>query len=56
MFIEYLSMNILKDYKKIKNLKCEFKFRGGKNKKLSAQRSNSNIVWFNFQTSEIGNL
>jgi hypothetical protein len=29
---------------------CEFKSRRGKNKHLSAQRSNSNTVWFNFQT------
>jgi hypothetical protein len=29
---------------------CEFKSRRGKNKKLTAQRSNSNTVWFNFQT------
>ena len=29
---------------------CEFKSRRGKNKNLTAQRSNSNIVWFNFQT------
>jgi predicted GIY-YIG superfamily endonuclease len=28
----------------------EFKSRRGKNKKLTAQKSNSNIVWFNFQT------
>ena len=27
-----------------------FKFRGEKNKNLSVQRSNSNTVWFNFQT------
>jgi len=31
---------------------CEFKSRRGKKKHLSAQRSNSNTVWFNFQTSE----
>jgi hypothetical protein len=29
---------------------CEFKSRRGKNKHLTAQRSNSNTVWFNFQT------
>ena len=29
---------------------CELKFHRGKNKKLSAQRSNSNTVLFNFQT------
>jgi hypothetical protein len=29
---------------------CEFKSRRGKNKNLTAQRSNSNTVWFNFQT------
>jgi hypothetical protein len=28
---------------------CEFKSRRGKNKHLTAQRSNSNTVWFNFQ-------
>jgi hypothetical protein len=28
---------------------CEFKSRRGKNKNVSAQRSNSNTVWFNFQ-------
>ena len=28
---------------------CEFKSRRGKNKNLSAQRYNSNTVWFNFQ-------
>ena len=28
---------------------CEFKSRRGKNKLLTAQRSNSNTVWFNFQ-------
>ena len=28
----------------------ELKFRRGKNRKLTAQRSNSNTVWFNFQT------
>ena len=29
---------------------CELKSHRGKNKKLSAQRSNSNTVLFNFQT------
>ena len=29
---------------------CEFKSRRGENKNLTAQRSNSNTVWFNFQT------
>ena len=29
---------------------CEFKSRREKNKHLTAQRSNSNTVWFNFQT------
>jgi hypothetical protein len=29
---------------------CEFKSRRGKNKNWTAQRSNSNTVWFNFQT------
>ena len=29
---------------------CEFIFRRGKNINLTAQRSNSNTVWFNFQT------
>jgi len=29
---------------------CEFKSRRGKNKNLTAQRSNSNTVWFNFQS------
>jgi hypothetical protein len=29
---------------------CEFKSRRGKNKNLTALKSNSNIVWFNFQT------
>jgi hypothetical protein len=29
---------------------CEFKSRRGKNKNMTAQRSNSNTVWFNFQT------
>jgi hypothetical protein len=29
---------------------CGFKSRGGKNKNLSALKSNSNTVWFNFQT------
>jgi hypothetical protein len=29
---------------------CEFKSRRRKNKKLTVQRSNSNTVWFNFQT------
>jgi hypothetical protein len=29
---------------------CEFKSRRGKNKNLTAQKSNSNTVWFNFQT------
>jgi hypothetical protein len=28
----------------------EFKFRRGKNNNLTAQKSNSNTVWFNFQT------
>ena len=28
----------------------EFKSRRGKNKNLTAQKSNSNTVWFNFQT------
>ena len=32
------------------NTWCVFKSRRGKNKNLSAQRSNSNTVWFNFQT------
>ena len=27
-----------------------FKSRGGKNKNLTALKSNSNTVWFNFQT------
>ena len=29
---------------------CEFKSRRGKNTNLTAQRPNSNTVWFNFQT------
>ena len=29
---------------------CEFKSRRGKNNNLTAQKSNSNTVWFNFQT------
>ena len=29
---------------------CEFKSRRGKNNNLTAFKSNSNIVWFNFQT------
>ena len=29
---------------------CEFKSHRGKNKNLTAQKSNSNTVWFNFQT------
>ena len=29
---------------------CEFKSRRGKNKNLTVLKSNSNIVWFNFQT------
>ena len=29
---------------------CEFKSRRGKNKNLTAQKSNSNTVWFNLQT------
>ena len=29
---------------------CEFKSRRGKNKNLTALKSNSNAVWFNFQT------
>ena len=29
---------------------CGFKSRRGKNKNLTAQKSNSNTVWFNFQT------
>ena len=29
---------------------CEFKSHRGKNKKLTALKSNSNTVWFNFQT------
>ena len=29
---------------------CEFKSRRGKNKNLTALKSNSNTVWFNFQT------
>jgi hypothetical protein len=29
---------------------CEFKSRRGKNKNLTAQKSNSSTVWFNFQT------
>jgi hypothetical protein len=29
---------------------CEFKSCQGKNKNLTAQKSNSNTVWFNFQT------
>ena len=29
---------------------CEFKSRRGKNKHLTALKSNSNTVWFNFQT------
>ena len=29
---------------------CGFKSRRGKNKNLTALKSNSNIVWFNFQT------
>ena len=28
---------------------CEFKSHRGKNKNLTAQKSNSNTVWFNFQ-------
>jgi hypothetical protein len=30
--------------------RCEFKFRRGKNKNLTALKYNSNTVWFNFQT------
>ena len=29
---------------------CGFKSRRGKNKHLTALKSNSNTVWFNFQT------
>jgi hypothetical protein len=29
---------------------CRFKSRRGKNKNLTALKSNSNTVWFNFQT------
>ena len=29
---------------------CEFKSRRGKNKNLTVLKSNSNTVWFNFQT------
>ena len=29
---------------------CEFKSRRGKNKNLRSHKSNSNTVWFNFQT------
>jgi hypothetical protein len=29
---------------------CEFKTRRGKNKNLTGLKSNSNTVWFNFQT------
>jgi hypothetical protein len=29
---------------------CDFKSRRGKNKHLTALKSNSNTVWFNFQT------
>ena len=29
---------------------CGFKSRRGKNKNLTALKSNSNTVWFNFQT------
>ena len=32
---------------------CEFKSRLGKNKNLTTQKSNSNTVWFNFQTYTI---
>ena len=32
---------------------CGFKSRQGKNKKLTALRSNSDTVWFNFQTYTI---
>ena len=35
---------------------CEFKPRRGKNKNLTGQRSNSNTVWFNFQTYIIFNI
>ena len=31
-------------------LQCGFKSRRGKNKNLTALKSNSNTVWFNFQT------
>jgi hypothetical protein len=29
---------------------CEFKSRRGKNTSVTAQKSNSNTIWFNFQT------
>jgi hypothetical protein len=29
---------------------CDFKSRRGKNTNVTAQQSNSNTVWFNFQT------
>jgi tRNA(Ile2) C34 agmatinyltransferase TiaS len=29
---------------------CEFKSRRGKNRNSTAQKSNANTVWFNFQT------
>jgi len=32
---------------------CEFKSRRGKNTNLTAQKSNSNTVWFNFQTKHL---
>ena len=34
---------------------CGFKSRRGKNKNLTALKSNSNTVWFNFQTYK-GNI
>ena len=33
-----------------KKIWCGFKSRRGKNKHLTALKSNSNTVWFNFQT------
>jgi hypothetical protein len=32
---------------------CGFKSRRGKNKNLTALKSNSNTVWFNFQTYKL---
>ena len=45
-----ISRFFLGDKVTLRLLKVYFKSRRGKNKNLTAQRSNSNTVWFNFQT------